>query len=202
MRSKNPETKVLIEQAVDNLFDENRKIPSLREIANEVGISHQTIKRYLYEMADEGTLEYDGQRIITEHIDELQKQRVARLPLIGSIPCGNPESEEQQNGEYIEVPVSCVGKGSYYVLIADGDSMINAGINNGDMVIVRKTASADYGRIIVALDEDNQSTLKRYMYDKKKGRPYLHPENSKYDDIYTDEIKIQGVAEKVIKDLI
>lgn len=202
MRSKNPETKKEIEKAVDKLFDESRKIPSLREIGNEVGISHQTIKRYLDEMADEGTVEYDGQKVITTHIDRLMKQHIARLPVVGLIPCGTPETEEQQDGEFIEVPVSFVGSGSYYVLIASGDSMIDAGINDGDMVIVRKTDTAEYGKIIVSLDENNQNTLKRYMFDKKKRRPYLHPENEEYSDIYTDEIKIQGVAEKVIKDLI
>ena len=122
------------------------------------------------EIVAEGTLEYDGQKIITAHIDRLLNQHIAKLPLVGSIPCGDPETEEQQNGEYIEVPISFVGSGSYYVLIADGDSMINAGINDGDMVIVRRTATANYGQIIVALDENNRNTLKRYEYDKKQKR--------------------------------
>lgn len=202
MRSKNPETKKVIEKTINKLFDETRRTPSLREIENESGISRQTAMRYLKEMADEGTVEYDGQKVITRHIDRLLNQHIARLPVVGLIPCGEPESETEQQGEFVEVPVSFVGKGSYYVLIADGDSMINAGINNGDMVIVRRTTTANYGQIVVALDENNQNTLKRYEYDNKLKRPYLHPENEKYDDIYSKKISIQGVAEKVIKDLI
>ena len=66
---------------------------------------------------------------------------------------------------------------------------------------MRKQSSADYGKIIVAIDENNENTLKRFLYDEKKKRPYLHPENKKYKDIYSDEIKIQGVAVKVIKNL-
>lgn len=202
MRYKSPEKKKTIEDFINSYYDDHRKSPALMDIERATGISRQTAMRYLKEMNDEGTLEYDGKRTITRHIADLLDQKVARLSLSGAISCGNPESEEQQNGEFIEVPISFIGSGTYFALIASGDSMIDAGISNGDIVIVRQTDTADYGRIIVALDEDNQSTLKRYMYDKKKGRPYLHPENSKYDDIYTDEIKIQGVAEKVIKDLI
>lgn len=202
MRYKNPEIKKMIVEEINSFFDNNRKTPTLRELEKAVGISHQTVKRYLIEMSDEGTVEYDGHKVITSHIDKLLKQNIVSLPVVGSIPCGIPENEEQQNGELIEVPISFIGSGKYFALRASGDSMIDAGISNGDIVIIRQTGAADYGKIIVALDEENQSTLKRYMFDKEKSRPYLHPENSKYDDIYTDEIKIQGVAEKVIKDLI
>ena len=202
MRSKSQDLKNSIVKMVNEFYDEHHRVPYLREIGENLNINKSTVMRYLKEMNDEGTLEYDGQKIITAHIDKLMNQHIAKLPLVGSIPCGDPETEEQQNGEYIEVPISFVGSGSYYVLIADGDSMIDAGINDGDMVIVRRTATANYGQIIVALDENNRNTLKRYEYDKKLKRPYLHPENEKYDDIYSDKISIQGVAEKVIKDLI
>ena len=94
-----------------------------------------------------------------------------------------------------------LGDGKYYVLIADGDSMIGAGIADGDLVIVRQTTKTDYNKIVVALDEDNRSTLKRLMYDEELQRPYLHPENPAYDDIYPEVLQIQGVAEKVIKDI-
>ena len=93
-------------------------------------------------------------------------------------------------------------KGEYFVLLADGESMTDAGIDDGDYVIVRKTNTADYGKIIVALDNDNRNTLKRLEFDNEKKRPYLHPENKKYKDIYPAKLSIQGVAEKVIKNLI
>lgn len=202
MRNKNPILKKEIERFVDDFYDMYHKVPTLVEIGDATGISDQTVMRYLVEMSSEGTLEYSKRNIITKHIKYLHNQKTACLPLVGLIPCGEPETEFENQGDFIEVPVSFIGSGSYYVLIADGDSMIDAGIDDGDMVIIRKTADAEYGKIIVALDENNQNTLKRYEFDKKLNRPYLHPENKKYSDIYSEKISIQGVAEKVIKDLI
>ena len=91
--------------------------------------------------------------------------------------------------------------GAHYSVKVVPVLLSNAGIEENDLVIVRRQSSAEYGNIVVAIDENNENTLKRFMYDKKKKRPYLHPENDKYDDIYQNEIKIQGVAVKVIKNL-
>lgn len=79
--------------------------------------------------------------------------------------------------------------------------MIEAGISDGDLVVIEQTDRAEYGRIVAALDENNGSTLKRLVYDKRKKRPVLHPENSSKQDICPDEIVVQGVAVKVINDL-
>lgn len=125
-----------------------------------------------------------------------------RLPISGAIPCGEPQTEEEWKDDFIEFPASMLGKGEYFVLLADGDSMIDAGIDDRDYVIVRKTNTADYGKIVVALDNDGRNTLKRLEFDSIKKRPYLHSENKKYMDIYPTELSIQGVAEKVIKNLI
>ena len=72
---------------------------------------------------------------------------------------------------------------------------------DGDLVVIEQTDRAEYCQIVAALDENNGSTLKRLVYDKKKKRPVLHPENSSMKDICPDEIVVQGVAVKVIKDL-
>ena len=78
--------------------------------------------------------------------------------------------------------------------------MIDAGINDGDMVLVRQQEEANYNDIVVALVE-NEVTLKRYRPDRGRGVIILHPENKRMKDIVVDECKIQGVAIKVIKDL-
>ena len=78
--------------------------------------------------------------------------------------------------------------------------MVNAGINSGDYVIVRQQETAEEGQIVVALIE-NEATLKRYYLDKARKQIRLHPENDKMSDMYFDNIVIQGVAIKVIKDL-
>ena len=92
--------------------------------------------------------------------------------------------------------------GSYYALRAKGDSMEDAGIFEGDLVIVRKTYTAKMGDIVVALSNHHENTLKRLVFDSELGRPVLHPENKKYKDISPEEIEIQGVAVHVIKSLI
>ena len=77
--------------------------------------------------------------------------------------------------------------------------MINAGIEEGDLILVRKQKVAEQGQIIVALVE-NENTLKRLMFDRRKRRYYLHPENEKYQDMFVDELEIQGVVAKIIKE--
>lgn len=204
MRSKSPEKARKIIDFINGYFDEYRCSPSLRDIENGTGISRQTALRYINEMKDEGLLEYDGKNgVITKHIDHLtdSASRNLHLPIIGRIACGDPTSEESENEGFVDFPVSLLSGNDYFVLRAYHDSMIDAGIDDGDLVIVRHTNTARRGDIVVALDENGQNTLKRLMYDSRRERYYLHPENENYDDIYTDEISIQGVAEKVIKSL-
>ena len=79
--------------------------------------------------------------------------------------------------------------------------MVNANISDSDLVIIKQQETAEIGQIVVALI-DNEATLKRYYIDKKNKKIRLHPENDNMKDMYFDEIQIQGVAIKVIKDLI
>ncbi len=79
--------------------------------------------------------------------------------------------------------------------------MTGADIFDGDLVVIRKTSDAKSGDIVVALDEARANTLKTLRYDQKTGRYFLHPENSDYDDIYPDEIFIQGIATHIIKSI-
>ncbi|MBR4766640.1 MAG: repressor LexA [Clostridia bacterium] len=188
---------------INSFYDEYLRAPSLREIEHAIGISRQTSMRYLKRMNEEGILKYDGKlgTIVTEHIEKRTSNKFKELNIIGKIACGNPVTEEESRIGTIDFPIALLGSGEYFVLQAYGDSMIDAGIEENDLVIVKQQSSAEYGRIIVAIDENNENTLKRFLYDEKKKRPYLHPENKKYKDIYSDEINIQGVAVKVIKNL-
>ena len=79
--------------------------------------------------------------------------------------------------------------------------MINAGICDGDLVLIKQQRNAEIGQIIVALVE-NEVTLKRLGYDKEERKYYLHPENKRMRDIYIDSLEVQGVAVKVIKDVL
>lgn len=88
------------------------------------------------------------------------------------------------------------------MLQASGDSMIGSGIDSGDLVLIKKQSTAEFGQIVVAL-VDNETTLKRLKKSKSTNEIYLHPENPDYNDIYLDsDLVIQGVAVKVLKDLL
>ena len=101
---------------------------------------------------------------------------------------------------FLGVPFTLIYNFGAAILRAYGDSMIEAGIDNGDLVLIRQQNYADEGQIVVALMED-EATLKRFYPEPKKHRIRLHPENSRMDDIYVDNCEIQGVAVKVLKDL-
>ena len=200
---KTAEKSKIIIDYVNEYYDKYYRSPSLRDIEAAVGIPRATVGLYLNNLKAEGVIDYDGKRetIITDYIKSVAQKTTEKLNIVGKIACGNPVTEEETRIGTIDFPIALLGSGDYFVLQAYGDSMINAGIEENDLVIVRRQSSADYGKIVVAIDENNENTLKRFMYDKKKERPYLHPENDKYDDIYQNEIKIQGVAVKVIKNL-
>jgi repressor LexA len=100
----------------------------------------------------------------------------------------------------VRLPETFIGNGKFYFLKASGNSMIGAGINDGDLVLIKQQTIANVGDIIVALVE-NEVTLKRLAYDEEQGCHYLHPENKRMKDIYPDCIEVQGVAVKVVKDL-
>ena len=200
---KTAEKSKIIIDYVNEYYNKYYRSPSLRDIEAAVGIPRATVGLYLNNLKAEGVIDYDGKRetIITDYIKSVAQKTTEKLNIVGKIACGNPVTEEETRIGTIDFPIALLGSGEYFVLQAYGDSMINAGIEENDLVIVRRQSSAEYGNIVVAIDENNENTLKRFMYDKKKKRPYLHPENDKYDDIYQNEIKIQGVAVKVIKNL-
>ena len=121
-------------------------------------------------------------------------------PILGKVSCGVPKFAEENIEEYVRLPVALFGRGQFFILRANGDSMIEADINDGDLVLIRQQNYADEGQIVVALMDD-EATLKRYYPEPEKQLIRLHPENSRMDDIYVSDCIIQGVAVKVLKDL-
>lgn len=201
MRSKNEENFTKIERFIDEYTQDNDRSPSNREIAAATSLSSATVTRYLKEMREKGILEYDGQRNITTRRKRMFNAETIEVPLLGSVACGLPKYAEEHIEEYVRLPVSIFGRDEFYLLHADGDSMIDIGIMDGDLVLVKKQNFADPGQVVVALVED-EATLKRYYPEPENHRVRLHPENSKMDDIYVGGCIIQGVAVKVLKDII
>ena len=199
MRSKSKELMNDICEYVEHFYLENGTSPSTRTIAAELGIANGTAYKYVVAMAENGMIEYDGKSIETPITKKLNKENT-RTAIVGSVPCGSPQYEEENIEEYVSLPTAIFGKGDFFILTASGNSMIDAGIDDGDLVVIRKQNTADEGDIVVALVE-NQNTLKRYYKDKKKRKIILHPENKRMQDIIVDNCYIQGVACHVIKSL-
>ena len=200
MRRRNVELMNRIIEFAEQYYLENSSSPSVRTIADKFGIGVSTAYRYLLEMNERGLITYDGKRISNDRIEKLNSNSgVIRAAVVGSIACGIPNLAEENIEEYVSLPRSMFGDGEFFILRASGESMIDAGIETGDLVVIRKQTCAEDGQIVVALVED-EATLKR-LY-REKGKVRLHPENRAMDDIIVDDCIIQGVAVKVIKDLL
>lgn len=198
MRSKDRGLMVAIEKFVSEFTDRNGVAPTMQEIADALGKGKTTVHRYITQMCNDGVLSYSGWR--TTKVTKASSP-VVSVPILGSIACGIPKFAEENIEEYVKLPISLFGSGDFFILKAYGDSMIEAGIDDGDLVLIRQQNSAEEGQIVVALVED-EATLKRYYPEPKQHRIRLHPENSQMDDIYVDNCEIQGIAVKVLKDLI
>ena len=197
MRSKDKVLLAEIEKYVCNFTDSNGISPTMQEIANAVGVSKATVHRYITQLCEDGVIDYSGVRSITSTKAKVQ---VVRVPVLGRIACGIPKFAEENIEEYVKLPVALFGHGDFFLLRAYGDSMVEVGIEDGDLVLIRQQNYADRGQIVVALVEDD-ATLKRYYPEPENNRVRLHPENSRMEDIYVDSCQIQGVAVKVLKDL-
>ena len=186
-----------IKKCISDYIDKFGYSPSLAEIAEETGIAQTSVYRYINAMVERGELDMPARRCVTP---TNVKSQAVRVPVLGSIACGIPKFAEENIEEYVRLPVSLFGKGDFFILRAYGDSMIEAGIEDGDLVLIRQQNYADEGQIVVALIDDD-ATLKRFYPEPQKHRIRLHPENSHMDDIIVDHCEIQGVALKVLKHL-
>ena len=200
MRSKSTELMSQIREYIESYFDRYSSTPTVREIAGAMHISTSSSHRYLVAMAERNIISYENGVLSTAKI-EMMTPQVNHAAIVGSIPCGTPEEKEAQIEEYLPLSVSVFGSGSFYVLRASGNSMIDAQIDDGDLVIIREQEKANLGDIVVALTDEEKNTLKRLCYDHEKDSYYLHPENKELDDIYVKKLRVQGIATHVIKAL-
>ncbi len=121
-----------------------------------------------------------------------QGANAASLPLYGKIAAGTPIEALRDNANYVDVPADLLGRGEHYALEVEGDSMVDAGILDGDTVIIERSDTADNGAIVVALIDNQEATLKRLR--RKGGAIALEPANKAYETrIFPPErVKIQG----------
>ncbi len=197
MRSKDQKTLKAVERFVCEFTDQRGYSPSLQEIADSVGVSKTTAYRYVDRLRSDGIVGRSGYRSL---VPARVKGGSVMVPVLGRVACGLPRYAKENIEEYIRMPEALIGSGEFFLLRAVGDSMTGAGIEEGDLVLVKRQNFAEKGRIVVALVGE-EATLKRFYPEPGKKRIRLHPENPAMADIYVNSCEVQGVAVKVIKDL-
>lgn len=200
MRSKNTEVMNKIIEFAEKFYLENGRSPYKSEIAEEIGITKGTVAKYLATMKEKRMIEYDGYTIHTEVTRKYNGNTSGAAILDNSVSCGPLQLEEERVLEYVKLPEAIFGSGNFFILRANGDSMVDAGIDDGDWIVIEKRNTAEEGDIIVALS-DGCNNLKYFYKNKKKGCAILRSANSAkgYKDIEVNELQIQGVARNVIK---
>lgn len=205
MRHKNPELMDRIQNYISDYYLQNAgAMPSTTQIAKAVGVVRSTAYNYLVAMDERGMIRYQDGQVSYDDLDKIMVDHEL-VDAVGSIACGSPALEEENLLYRTALPTAIFGKGPFFILKAKGDSMEDAGIEAGDTLVIRKDAAPKVGDIIVALDENQQNTLKRYGgIDKKSHKAVLEYMNEAvYGDkkILVNELVCQGVLSHVIKEM-
>lgn len=171
--------------------------PSVREIGQAVGLaSSSTVHGHLSRLEEKGYIRRDPTKPRAIEIlgnDNIQSatQPVVHVPIVGKVTAGLPITAVESVEEHFPLPANLVsGSDQVFMLRISGDSMIEAGIFDGDLVVVRQQQSAYNGEIVVALTEDNEATVKRFYKEKDHFR--LQPENSSLEPIILDNVSVIG----------
>jgi repressor LexA len=186
--------------------------PTVREIGERVGLaSPSTVHAHLANLERAGYLRRDPTKPRALELTGLRRAdsgaprdtaAAPGLPVLGAIAAGGPLLADQEVEEYVEIPEQLCGAADF-ILRVKGDSMIDAGILDGDLVVVRRQDTATNGEIVVALAGDDETadeaTVKRYF--RENGRIRLQPENETLEPIYAQHVKILGRVVGVFRSL-
>ena len=186
--------------------DQHGYPPTVREIGEAVGLaSPSTVHAHLANLERAGLLRRDPTKpraleLVGREREEAPAATAERLPLVGSIAAGGPLLAEQNIEEHVAVPDTLRGD---FLLRVRGESMIEAGILDGDIVVVQRAQDARNGEIVVALAGDDESTdeatVKRFF--RENGRVRLQPDNSALEPIYAEHVQILGRVTGVFRQL-
>ena len=185
---------------IDGYVKRNKYSPSVREICNDLGIkSTATVYAYLEKLKEMNLINLAaGKKRAIEVVSAKSDVSYTDIPLVGKIAAGEPITAVQNIEETLSLPTDMFGSGNMFMLTVVGSSMIEAGINDGDKIIVKQQNYANNGEIVAAMINDT-ATVKRYYKEENCIR--LHPENSLLNDIIiTDgDFAILGVVKGLIR---
>lgn len=195
--------KELLQYIIKQIREHNLP-PSISEMANHLKVSSKNaVAKLLSSLETSGYIKTDGRArgiTVLDSLGEALEKNMVRLPVLGAIQAGSPHLAEEHVEEWINLPQTMVkGRRDVFLLRVRGESMKNAGIFDGDLVIVKPVKEAKNRDIVVALLHD-EATVKRLVY--VKNRAYLKAENPDYENIYPKEDwTIQGKVVGVIRNL-
>lgn len=173
--------------------------PTVRETAEHFSISVKAVQDHFTALRKKGYIApAEGRsRSLKVLIDDPEFKRPHRVPVLGTVAAGLPVFCDENYDGCVYVPATLIRReGDYFALYVRGDSMINAGILDGDLALIRRQEAASNGSIVVALIEDSV-TLKRFF--KEPSRIRLQAENDAYSPIYCQNVKILGVLSNIIR---
>jgi repressor LexA len=176
--------------------------PSVREIGERVGLSSSsTVQSHLKTLERHGLLKRDPTKpraLVPAARDEEEAVPSVTLPVVGRVAAGVPITATENIEDHFVLPASWTPRHGGFVLRVKGDSMIDAAILDGDLIVVEPQPSAENGEIVVAMI-DGEATVKRFY--RENGRVRLQPENATMAPIYADDVTIVGRVEAVIRKL-
>ena len=173
--------------------------PTVREIGADLGVSSPaTIHTHLSNLESKGFIKKEETKnraieLLVDNEYEVKQESSVEVPLLGKITAGSPIEAIERPDEYFSLPAYLIPNNKeVFTLLVSGESMINAGILDGDIVIVERTNTARNGEIVVAMTDENEVTLKTFY--KEKGYFRLQPENDTMEPIILDNVTILGKA--------
>jgi len=182
--------------------EENSYPPTVRDISDHFGISLRAIQDHIAALQKKGYLSQREKkarslRVLIGAKEKEPELYVGRVPMLGTVAAGKPLLCEENLDGYVNLTEPFVRPGkSYFALRVRGESMINAGILDGDLAVVEQSTTAVDGQIIVAVI-DNAITLKRYYKEAERVR--LQPENPAFSAIYCTDVRIVGILSNIVR---
>ena len=187
---------------ISSYTEENSYPPTVRDISEHFGISLRAVQDHILALQKKGFLSQSQKkarsiRVLSDCRDKEPETYISKVPLLGTVAAGKPLLSEENLDGYVNLTEPFVRPGkSYFALRVRGQSMIEAGILEGDLAVVEQANTAVDGQIVVAVI-DNAITLKRFY--KESDRIRLQPENAAFDPIYSREVTIVGILTNIVR---
>lgn len=177
-------------QFIQTFIRDNGYAPSVREIGNAVGLSSTaTVSYHVSQLREKGLLQSEPGK---KRAISAPAPRSSQIPIVGLVTAGVPILAQENQEGYL----AWEGDPSCFALRVRGDSMVEAGIFSGDLVVVRPQQTAVDGQIVVAMIED-EATVKTFR--RQRGEVWLQPENPAYEPIYAQNLQIVGLVKAVLR---